>query len=181
MTDAQPKQLPAAVKRVNEIAQFMGSLSLIVSAAVIGFVFFFGSQDTAGYRFDRTHGWSYLGDRSDPASFEFALLANDDSPRIDKGVLVRKKEGSVYLRPEPYYTFYSVVGAWFGFDRDAGVKGMVTEGTCARVNAITKTGLDALWIHITVVDDQECGGPRPEPPAQPVDRAEEIATPDPNN
>lgn len=181
MTDPQPKPLPFAVKRVNEVAQFLGSLSLIASVFVIGFFFFFGAEDTAGYRFDRKHGWAYLGDRSDPDSFEFALLPNDLSPRIEKGVAVRKKEGGVYLRPEPYYPFYSVIGEWFGFDRDAGVKGMVIEGTCARVNAITKTGLDSLWIHITVVDDKECGGPRPGPqPSQPVDQAEEVATPAPN-
>jgi hypothetical protein len=174
------RPLPAPMRRVNEIAQFMGSISLLASVIVVGFFFFFGSEDTAGYRFDRSHGWAYLGDRSDPESFEFALLPNDLSPRIDKGVAVRKKEGGVYLRPEPYYPFYSVIGEWFGFDRDAGVKGMVTEGTCARVNAITKTGLDSLWIHITVVDDRECGGPRPtQPPAQP-EQATEVAPPDPN-
>jgi hypothetical protein len=163
MPDKEYRPLPPAIRRVNDIAQFVGSLSLIASVAVIGFFFFFGADDTAGYRFDRKHGWAYLGDRADPETFEFGLLANDLSPRIDKGVLVRKKEGGVFLRPEPYYPFYAVIGAWFGFDRDAAVKGYVPGGTCARVNAITKTGLDSLWIHLTVVDDTECGGPRPEP------------------
>ena len=162
MTGKELRPLPPAIRRVNEIAQFVSSLSLIASVAVIGFFFFFGAEDTAGYRFDRKHGWAFLGDRADPDAFEFGLLPNDLSPRIEKGVLVRKKQGNVYLRPEPYYPFYSVIGTWFGFDRDAGVKGLVPEGTCARVNAITKTGLDSLWIHITVVDDTECGGPRPE-------------------
>jgi hypothetical protein len=167
MPEDNYRPLPPAIRRFNEIAQFVGSLSLIASVAVIGFFFFFGSEDTAGYRFDRKHGWALLGDRADPDSFEFGLLPNDPSPRIDKDVVVRKKEGGVFLRPEPYYPFYSVIGTRLGFDRDAGVKGYVPEGTCARVNAITKTGLDSLWIHITIVDDSACGGPRSEPKPEP--------------
>lgn len=162
MTENQYKPLPPTIRRINDVAQFVGSLSLIASVAVIGFFFFFGTEDTAGYRFDRKHGWSYLGDRTDPDTYEFELLPTDLSARIDKGVVVRKKEGGVYLRPEPYYPFYAVVSSWFGFDRDATVRGYVPTGSCARVNAITKTGLDALWIHISIIEDVECGGPRPE-------------------
>lgn len=165
--------LPPLMRRVNDIAQFMGSLSLIASVIVISFFFFFGSEDTSGYRFDAKHGWAYLGIRGEQDEFEFTLLPNDQSARIDKGVVVRKRQGNVYLRPEPYYPYYSVIGAWFGFDRDAGVKGIVPSGSCARVNALTKTGLDSLWIHITIVDDAECGGPRPEPPSAPEDQPTE--------
>lgn len=165
MTEYRP--LPPAARRLNEAAQILSSLSLILSVAVVGFIFFFGSEDTAGYRFDNKHGWAYLGDRTMPDAYEFRLLPNDQAARIDKGVVVQKREGAVFLRPEPYYPFYSVLSTWFGFDRDAAVKGLVPSGSCARVNALTKTGLDSLWIHITIVDDAECGGPRPEP-APPV-------------
>jgi hypothetical protein len=158
------RPLPPAMRRINEIAQFMGSVSLLASVFVIGFFFFFGTEDTAGYRFDSTHGWAYLGTQGEQEAFEFELLPHDESARIDKGVVVRKKVGGVYLRPEPYYPFYAVIGSWFGFDRDAAVKGYVPTGTCAKVNALTKTGFDSLWIHITIVDDAVCGGPRPEPP-----------------
>jgi hypothetical protein len=171
------RPLPPYIRRFNEIAQFVGSLSLIASVVVIGFFFFFGTEETAGYRFDRKHGWAFLGDRTDPDKFEFGLLPNDPSPRIDKGVIVRKKQGGVYLRPEPYYPVYFVISNWFGFDRDAAVRGIVPEGTCARVNAITKTALDSLWIHITVVDDIECGGPRPEPKAEPAPPDQEPVQP----
>ena len=162
------RPLPPFIRRFNEIAQFVGSLSLIASVAVIAFFFFFGTEETAGYRFDRKHGWVFLGDRTDPDQFEFGLLPNDPSPRIEKDVIVRKKEGGVFLRPEPYYPFYSVIAARLGFDRDAAVKGYVPQGTCARVNAITKTALDSLWIHITIIDDAECGGPRPELKPEPT-------------
>jgi len=175
MTDDY-RPLPPSIRRFNELAQFVGSLSVIVSIAVIGFFFFFGTEDTAGYRFDRKHGWAYLGDRTDPDTFEFGLLANDPSPRIDKNVIVRKKEGGVYLRPEPTYPFYSVIGSWLGIDRDAAVKGYVPVGTCARVNAITKTGLNSLWIHLTVIDDTECGGVRPDPKTEPMQETIQLQT-----
>lgn len=161
MSEYRP--LPPAARRLNEAAQILSSISLILSVAVVGFIFFFGAEDTAGYRFDTKHGWAYLGDRTMPDEYEFRLLPNDQAARIDKGVVVQKRQGSVYLRPEPYYPFYSVIGTWFGFDRDAAVRGLVPSGSCARVNALTKTGLDSLWIHITILDDAECGGPRPEP------------------
>ena len=163
MTEKEYKPLSPTIRRFNDVAQFVGSLSLIASVAVIGFFFFFGTEDTAGYRFDRKHGWSYLGDRTDPDSYEFELLPNDLSARIDKGVIVRKKEGGVYLRPEPYYPFYAVISNWFGFDRDSTVRGYVPTGSCARVNAITKTSFNSLWIHISIIEDAECGGPRLEP------------------
>jgi hypothetical protein len=175
MSEYRP--LPPAARRLNEAAQILSSLSLILSVAVVGFIFFFGSEDTAGYRFDNKHGWAYLGDRTMPDEYEFRLLPNDQAARIDKGVVVQKREGSVYLRPEPYYPFYSVIGTWFGFDRDAAVRGLVPSGSCARVNALTKTGLDSLWIHITIVDDAECGGPRPDPTPRPEAVAEPVETP----
>ncbi|MBL8644748.1 MAG: hypothetical protein JNK21_12500 [Rhodospirillaceae bacterium] len=171
MSEYRP--LPPAARRLNEMAQILSSVSLILSLAVVGFIFFFGSEDTVGYRFDSKHGWAYLGDRTMPEDFEFRLLPNDLTARIDKGVVVQKRQGSVYLRPEPYYPFYSVIGSWFGFDRDAAVKGIVPSGSCARVNALTKTGFDSLWIHITIVDDAECGGPRPEPPPPVTDEPAE--------
>ncbi len=179
MSDYRP--LPPAARRLNEAAQILSSVSLIISVAVVGFIFFFGSEDTAGYRFDTKHGWAYLGDRTMPDEYEFRLLPNDQAARIDKGVVVQKREGSVYLRPEPYYPFYSVLGTWLGFDRDASVRGLVPSGSCARVNALTKTGLDSLWIHITIVDDAECGGPRPEPApaAAPAEEAPVEAIPAP--
>lgn len=173
MVDYRP--LPPAARRLNEAAQLLSSITLIASVAVVAFIFFFGSEDSAGYRFDNKHGWAYLGDRTAPDAYEFRLLPNDASARIEKGVVVQKRQGSVYLRPEPYYPFYSVIGGWFGFDRDAGVKGLVPSGSCARVNALTKTGLDSLWIHITIVDDVECGGPRPELEPTPEDVAAEEA------
>lgn len=179
MNDKEYKPLPPAIRRINDIAQFIGSLSLIASAFVIGFFFFFGSQDSSGYRFDSKHGWAYLGDNAEPETFEFQLLPTDTSPRIDKGVVVRKREGGVYLRPEPYYPFYSVIGGWFGFDRDAGVRGLVPSGSCARVNAITKTGLASLWIHITIVDDSECGSLRSEPKPVPEPTGEPATEPPP--
>ena len=80
------RPLPPFIRRFNEIAQFVGSLSLIASVAVIAFFFFFGTEETAGYRFDRKHGWVFLGDRTDPDQFEFGLLPNDPSPRIEKDI-----------------------------------------------------------------------------------------------
>ncbi len=53
------RPLPPFIRRFNEIAQFVGSLSLIASVAVIAFFFFFGTEETAGYRFDRKHGWVF--------------------------------------------------------------------------------------------------------------------------
>ncbi len=161
MSDIKP--LPAAIKRFNEIAQFLGSLSLFASLLLVGIFFLFGSPDTAGYRFDRSHGWAYLGDQGTPEKFEFTLLPNDPAARIDKNVIVTKTGGGVYLRPEPSYPFDDVVRGWLGIDRDAGVKGFVPPGACARVNGITKSGLNKVWIHISIIDARECAGAKPPP------------------
>ena len=158
----EPKPLPFVVRRTNEIAQFLGSVSLFLSLIVVGIFFLFGSPDTVGYRFDRNHGWAYLGSQSEPEGFEFALLPNDPAARIDKGAVVTKKAGGgVYLRPEPFYPIYDILRGWLGFDRDADVRGLVPPGTCARVNGITKTGLSEVWIHISVIDQRECAGAAP--------------------
>lgn len=163
---ADPKPLPLVIRRTNEIAQFLGSLSLFISLVLVGVFFLFGSPDTAGYRFDRNHGWAYLGAQDEPDEFQFALLPNDPAARIDKGVLVTKTSGGgVYLRPEPFYPFYDILRGWLGFDRDADVRSLVPPGTCARVNGITKTGLGEVWIHISIIDDRDCAGSKPAPTA----------------
>jgi hypothetical protein len=170
---SDPKPLPFVIRRTNEIAQFLGSLSLFLSLSVLGVIFLFGSPDTAGYRFDRNHGWAYLGQQGEPEDFEFELLPNEPAARIDKGVVVVKSAaGGVFLRPEPFYPFDTVLRGWLGLDRDADVKGLVTPGTCARVNGITKTGLSQVWIHISIIDARECAGATPA--ARP---AEAAATP----
>ena len=160
--------LPPVVRRINETAQFLGSLSLFLSVVVVGFFFFFGSPDTTGYRFDATHGWSFLGEQDKPERFLWEMLPNDPAARIEKGVVVRKSSGGVFLRPQPIYPVNAVVRGWLGFDRDSGVKGYVQAGSCARVNGITKSGFSDVWIHVSIIDDKECGGPRPAPVAEPA-------------
>lgn len=161
---ADPKPLPIVLRRINETAQVVGSLSLFGSLVIVATFFLFGSPDTAGYRFDRNHGWALLGNQNSPDEFQFELLPNDPAARIDKGVVVVKRgNGGVFLRPEPFYPFDAVLRGWLGLDRDADVKGFVPPGTCARVNGITKTGFSDAWIHISIIDDRECAGPKPDP------------------
>ena len=156
--------LPPVVRRINETAQFLGSLSLFFAAVVAGYFFFFGSPDITGYRFDATHGWALLGQQGKQEAFIWEMLPTDPAPRIEKGVKVRKSAGGVFLRPEPIYPFWAVVRGWLGFDRDAGTKGFVQSGTCAVVNGITNSGFSEVWIHVSIIDEKECGGPKPEPP-----------------
>lgn len=156
--------LPPVFRRINETAQLLGSLSLFLAALVAGYFFFFGSPDTTGYRFDATHGWALLGDRDKPEAFIWEMLPTDSAARIEKGVKVRKSEGGVFIRREPIYPFWAVVRGWLGFDRDAGTKGFIQSGTCAMVNGITNSGFSEAWIHVSIIDETECGGPKPEPP-----------------